>query len=259
MVTTHRNKIICVIGMGRSGTSLACQILDKLGVYFGEPGELLPASPNNERGHWEHAGINGILEGALSSQGMSWLTDRTVPRDWWTEDEAEPAYQDTKKHLKDLLERASAIGNVTLGFKNPRTILFLPLFESVFQALDLEPVYIRCLRDPREVYASIKRTQSLEARTLTLRECYGIWSNYYIASQAVDALDVWYEDWFHDREHAGYQISRIAVYTSSHERITSELTAPVHHAQQAQIAKAFEVIDPKLRHAYADADAEDAR
>jgi len=225
-------KIICVIGMGRSGTSLLSQILSRLGVYFGEPGELLGATPNNERGHYEHAGINGVLNGMLADNDMDWLTADPIPEDWYSSEHREIAQRTITEDLASLMKRAPVRGREVLGFKNPRTALFLPLFESVFESLDLEPIYLRCLRDPHEVYESVKRVQ--QVYKLSLRECLGIWANYYTQSQAVDALDVWFEDWFGRTHDIVDQLQRIMRYIGISTMSGSELGA----------------IDPNLRHVW---------
>ena len=47
--------IVVVVGMNRSGTSLICQGLERLGVSFGSP--LIEADRANPRGYYEHKDI----------------------------------------------------------------------------------------------------------------------------------------------------------------------------------------------------------
>ncbi len=44
--------IVVVVGMSRSGTSIVCQALERLGVSFGSP--LIKADEFNVRGYYEH-------------------------------------------------------------------------------------------------------------------------------------------------------------------------------------------------------------
>ena len=238
-------KIVCIIGIGRSGTSLLAQILSRLGAYFGEPDELIGPTTTNERGHYEHKAINTILESALAANGVSWLTDKPIPADWYLSTGAIEAQQAILGHLGRLRGAAASLNSCghpvgVLGFKNPRTALFLSLFRSVFASLQLDPVYICCLRDPYAVAASVARVTPRAAATpevasVTLRECLGIWANYYALTRTVldyPVLDVWYEDWFTDPK-------RQLVSVKSHLGID---------AIYGDTLAALDVIDPELRH-----------
>lgn len=240
-------KIVCIIGMGRSGTSLMCQILSRLGVYFGEPDELIGANSQNERGHYEHAAINVVLERALAANGTDWLTADPISSEWFAGWDAYYAGKDITRYISAGIERVrptrarvDETGRVsatllTLGFKNPRTTLFLPLFDSVFAALDLDPIYIRCLRDPHEVHASINRLNSEKAKSFTLRETLAVWANYYIESQTAEAegaLDVWFDDWF---ENPVEQLARVCSHIGT-------------NLVYGTMSAALDAIDPKLQH-----------
>lgn len=239
-------KIVCIIGMGRSGTSLLAQILSRLGVYFGEPDELIGPTPTNERGHYEYMAINTILESALAANGVSWLTDQPIDADWYRRDTgAYEARWAIRGHLADIMERATRTeargqSEVVLGFKNPRTALFLPLFRNAFTSLRLDPVYLCCLRDPYAVAASVARVTPRDAATpevaaVTLRECLGVWANYYALTRTVldyPVLDVWYEDWF---ENPAEQLARVCSHIGT-------------NLVYGTMSAALGAIDPKLQH-----------
>jgi hypothetical protein len=218
--------------MGRSGTSLLCQILSRLGVYFGEPDELIKANALNERGFYEHAAINDTLESALKANDADWLTDQPIPSAWFTSESAHVARKAIAGHLVDVSRPTNSNQGQILGFKNPRATLLLPLMDSVFRALNLDPVYLRCLRDPHEVHASINRIQSPRTRAFTLRETLAVWANYYTASHTVDAFDVWYEDWFSDA--TPRQLQRLLNQLDVRTRVKFD--------------RILDVIDPELRH-----------
>lgn len=43
---------ICVLSVGRSGSSLAARAVNLLGVHLGVEEDLMPPSQQNERGFW---------------------------------------------------------------------------------------------------------------------------------------------------------------------------------------------------------------
>ena len=244
-------KIICVIGMGRSGTSLLAQILMRLGVYFGEPDELIGVTPQNERGQFEHKAISNILQGALCANGIDWwLTEKTVRSGWYSTMGAIEARRTIADQIRDLqLSADTASGETRIGIKDSRATLLLPLVDSVIKqpGCDIIPgtkspawaqskpnhvVYLRCLRDPHAVAASVAQA-AISGTAPTQRECFGIWANYYTAAREVSCLDVWFEDWFSD---PGVQLARVNSY------IGGDLSFDAN--KQA----ALDVIDPELRH-----------
>lgn len=233
-------KIVCIIGMGRSGTSLLAQILMRLGVYFGEPDELIGVTPNNARGQFEHKAISDILQGALVANGIDWwLTEKTIPSSWYSSESACEAGNAIQDYLIDLTRRAPAD---FVGFKDSRATLLLPLVNSVL-ARRIPHVYLRCLRYPRAVASSVIRALP-PGVVLTQRECFSIWANYYTAIRALpkdienrlsNVLDVWYEDWF---TLPGAQLQRVCKH----------LGIPIDAELQARADEALDVIDPELRH-----------
>lgn len=199
-------KIVCIIGMGRSGTSLLAQILMRLGVYFGEPDELVGVTPQNVRGQFEHKRISNVLESCLRANGIDWwLTEKTILSGWYTSSGAEEARRTIADQVAGLRLATSTRPDKIVGFKDSRATLLLPLIES---ALHRDVVYLRCLRSPHAVTASVAKA-AIPGTAPTRRECYGIWANYYMAARAVSCLDVWYDDWF---KSPAQQLERVAKH-----------------------------------------------
>ncbi|MEX0585828.1 MAG: hypothetical protein WD176_04250, partial [Pirellulales bacterium] len=70
-------RIICVLGMHRSGTSLVTRLLNLLGVDLGVSAALRPADRFNPTGYWEHQAFIDINDELLRRLGGSW---RQIPR-----------------------------------------------------------------------------------------------------------------------------------------------------------------------------------
>ncbi|MFF2089462.1 sulfotransferase [Paenibacillus sp. NPDC058174] len=170
-----RSKAIVILGMHRSGTSLLAKTIKALGVYIGRDEQMISPREDNPEGFWEHSDIVDIHEKLLGSLSSSWDTTKPLPAEWWLSEEL----QSYRSRMKDII--ASNFSNYAVwGFKDPRTCLLLPLWKSVFQELNVEPVYIICLRNPLNVAASLyKRDRFTNEKSMALWNLYVMSSLYY--------------------------------------------------------------------------------
>lgn len=142
---------ICIAGMHRSGTSLVAHLLQVCGVYLGDDRDLVPASPANPDGYWEHRQFVALNEDLLAILGGDWGKPATIPEPSstkWSED----------AHLVQLRERAESLGSgfaghKAWGWKDPRNGLTLPFWFNQFPDLKV----VVCVRHPLEVAASLRR------------------------------------------------------------------------------------------------------
>jgi len=145
-------RIVVVLGMHRSGTSLCAQLLSGMGVDFGS--HLLPANRWNSFGYWESIDVVAAHDSILSAFGRHWamplIFDPLPPR-WWE--------QATARHVKDALGRwlSTSLTNSpgVFGFKDPRTSRMIPMWLDLFRELKVEPIWVACVRDPRSVAESL--------------------------------------------------------------------------------------------------------
>ena len=82
--TPAKPRIIFVLGMHRSGTSLTTNVLSELGVSLSE--DLMPATHENARGYFESQTISFLQDRILASFGLAWDTPtsmRALPPEWW--------------------------------------------------------------------------------------------------------------------------------------------------------------------------------
>ncbi len=63
---------ICITGMHRSGTSLLGKMLCQCGLFLGRNEDLIPASPDNPDGHWEHRRFVELNDEVLNAWGGGW-------------------------------------------------------------------------------------------------------------------------------------------------------------------------------------------
>jgi hypothetical protein len=138
---------VCVAGMHRSGTSLVARLLAASGLDGGPPSELVVPAPDNPEGFGENLRFLRLNDEILARFGGTW--DRPpVLRPGWTGD----------RRLASLRREAAALvgrfGSDRPWFwKDPRNSLTLPFWREMMPDLRV----VLCLRDPREVMASLWR------------------------------------------------------------------------------------------------------
>lgn len=133
---------LIVLGMHRSGTSLAASLLESAGLHVGD--RLLGANASNPRGHFEDEDFVEFEQAVLRELGLSpegWVT--TVPS-------AVPTV--LAAHARALLERKASAGR-PWGWKDPRTVPLLPLWRPLVPEARFAMVY----RAPWEVVESLFR------------------------------------------------------------------------------------------------------
>jgi hypothetical protein len=155
-----KRRVVVVLGMHRSGTSLLASLLAELGLDLGR--KLIPGDVNNEEGYWEQADINRTQDRILdrlrkSWQGPAWMNPS--PLDWGQlgASERQQFKNDLAAIVLDELSKTKGIW----GFKDPRTMRLLPLWEEIFTEHGIEPNYILAIRNPADVAASIVKRDKL--------------------------------------------------------------------------------------------------
>lgn len=170
-----RPKAIVILGMHRSGTSLLAKTIKSLGVYIGRDEQMISPREDNPEGFWEHSEIVDIHEKLLSSLSSSWDTTQPLPSEWWLSEDL----LSYRSKIKDIVT-TNFSNRAIWGFKDPRTCLLLPLWKSIFQELNIEPVYMICLRNPLNVAASLqKRDRFTNEKSMALWTLYVMSSLYY--------------------------------------------------------------------------------
>ena len=148
------DRVICVLGMHRSGTSCLAGSLQQQGLFLGEHNT---SAPWNLRGNRENLDVMKLQEGILEDSGGAWDAPPAVVE--WTPAQFEKA--------RELL--AAYADSPVWGFKDPRTVLTFDGWKRLVP--DLQPIGI--FRHPLRV------AQSLEARNqLSLEKSLALWKTY---------------------------------------------------------------------------------
>jgi hypothetical protein len=174
-MTQNRGRIVLILGMHRSGTSMLARLLASEGLPLGTT-LLNRRTRDNAHGCWEQAEIVHIHEALLNAFDRTWHGPNglmTLPEGWLGRQECRMA----KQRLVAIVAREIAEAGGLWGFKDPRTLRFLPLWREIIAELGLDPVHILAARAPAAVAASLVKRNRLRhdfaealwaANTLTL-------------------------------------------------------------------------------------------
>ena len=154
---------VLVLGMHRSGTSVAARAVNLLGVPFG-CGRLVPTTDGNPLGHWEHWALQDVNNDLLHAFGGNWAGPPTLDAQWEYDPRAE---QFIGRAAETWL---TAHRSEPWLWKDPRTCLTLPFWR---RAVDFSPVAILIYRHPLEVASSLAARNGFSATaSLALWERY---------------------------------------------------------------------------------------
>src|SRR5580693_2716209 len=138
---TRSPRALVVTGMHRSGTSLLAGFAAHGGIDMGC--ELVAAGKGNRRGHFEDLELVRFHESALVARGAEALRPPPAAVERWSREEERTA--------RALLARRTA--KRLWGWKDPRTTLFLPLWDRLLP----DAFYLLVYRHPVEVALSLLR------------------------------------------------------------------------------------------------------
>ena len=128
--------------MGRSGTSVITQWVNKCGLSVGE--ELLGSAIGNVEGHFEDMDFLLLHEEILISNNLSWMG--------LSGGGSLIISTEQKEKLKEIIERKNKL-HLQWGWKDPRTCLFLPLYKELLP----QSKYLIIVRDHTAVTDSLLR------------------------------------------------------------------------------------------------------
>ena len=151
---TDTRRLICVLGMHRSGTSCVTGSLQQAGLFLGDCHEW---NPFNRRGNRENQGFVDLNDEVLAANGGVW--DHPPRKAMWTSAQLDRA--------RTLLEEN--LGEAPFGFKDPRTLLVLQGWKQVFPGIQ----FLGVVRHPNVV------AQSLQTRSDMHRDqALSLWYTY---------------------------------------------------------------------------------
>lgn len=132
------NKVLCVLGMHRSGTSCLAGTLEEAGVFLGDVDRH---GRHNARGNRENRRIMALHDELLAANGGSW--DDPPEQVRWA-----PEHKDRQRKII-----CSYAGRPVWGFKDPRTLFTLEGWLEEIPQLTLLGIF----RHPLAVAVSLRR------------------------------------------------------------------------------------------------------
>jgi hypothetical protein len=207
-------RLVCVLGMHRSGTSVITRMLNVLGVYLGPNERLMKPQEANPKGYWEHQMITDLNDAILTRLGGSCYEPPTFFPGW-----------ERAAELADLRRKARAVIHEDFataecwGWKDPRTCLTLPFW----QRLSPPTRYVVCLRNPVDVAHSLHRRDGFSGEKSTR-----LWLTYLASALAHTAghprLLVFYEDVMRDWQ---AELRRLARFVGAPELAQEDVTQSI--------------------------------
>ncbi len=150
------HRIVVVLGMHRSGTSVITRALAALGADLGD-NLMESVAGNNDKGFWEDVDFNRLNERVLAKCGSSWNRLSALPNSHFYGSEFAPERMEAAK----LVQKKMANSEV-FAFKDPRTAVLLAFWKCVFEDISVEPQYIICVRNPLEVAESLRKRDGFD-------------------------------------------------------------------------------------------------
>jgi hypothetical protein len=143
-------RLLCVLGMHRSGTSAVTQLLHRLGAQVGP--QLLEAMGEvNDDGFWEDSRVVELNERLLALLGSRWQD--IAPLDFAADAQAVAALRlEAEAHF-----RAHYAGPGIWVVKDPRLCRLLPFWLDAWRAAGFETCFVNVLRHPFAVAKSLHR------------------------------------------------------------------------------------------------------
>jgi hypothetical protein len=154
MSPLRAKRVICTLGMHRSGTSVVSRMLNLLGVYLGTPQSVSDIDANNPKGYWEHRPVVVLNDAILARFGGRWDEPPAFPPSW----PHDPRLQDLREKARQLLTEHFEAEPVW-GWKDPRTCLTIPFWQDLIGSMR----YVMCVRNPGAVVASLTRRDGMSS------------------------------------------------------------------------------------------------
>lgn len=201
-----KKRVVVVIGMHRSGTSLLSSGLSTIGLRFGA--ELMGGTAFNLKGHWEDNDIVAFNNRVLSVFGMVWdSTDFIEPARWQQHEVLSLVDEGI-----ELLNRKLEINGNAFAFKDPRTVRVLPIWLKIFQKLEISPQFIMPFRNPLDVGASLARR---EGKPLYLSQL--LWMHHhfnYLLELKTYGYETFFVDFYDFCKQPGETLNKLADWLS---------------------------------------------
>ncbi|PKN92541.1 MAG: hypothetical protein CVU44_15520 [Chloroflexi bacterium HGW-Chloroflexi-6] len=170
MEKQNSNKLVVVLGMHRSGTSVVTRGLRVLGVDLGN--DFLPDKDDNPKGFWEDSDLNALNIEILNAVGNHWHYLAQVTRSDIDTLHKKGYFLRAVELLREKTSKA-----IVFGFKDPRVAKLLYFWKDVFAHCKLEVGYVLTIRHPLSVVKSLAERDGFDHE-----KSYFMWLEHVISS-----------------------------------------------------------------------------
>jgi hypothetical protein len=151
-MSDQQRRLVLVVGVGRSGTSLLAGVLGQLGLHIPVP--EVTANDTNPRGFGEPRWAVDFHTRLLKRTRVTVNDSRPVAFEHTAATAEDPALRaELGAWLREQFAQAQRV-----VVKDPRTVWFLPLWRACADELGLETSFVTMLREPPEIIASAKKS-----------------------------------------------------------------------------------------------------
>jgi glycosyltransferase involved in cell wall biosynthesis len=166
-------KLIVVLGMHRSGTSVITRGLKVMGIELGDS-LMPPVEGNNAKGFWEDIDLNALNIEMLGSIGSDWHHLAAIKQN-------EVEVLQKKGYFLRAIEllRQKVDGVPIFGFKDPRVAKLLPFWKEVFDHCQFDVGYVLAVRHPLSIVQSLAKRDGFDAE-----KNYLLWLGHVLESLA---------------------------------------------------------------------------
>lgn len=222
-------RVVVVIGMHRSGTSLTASVLQAIGVDLGD--QLIEADRHNRAGYFEQERIVRLNRRIFDLLDRRWVGPKgtlPLPKDWWLREELRPIQAELAEIVRHEMAQCSSIW----GFKDPRVSRLIPMWRAIFADLGVTPSYVLAVRHPAAVSASLNARDGIPPAKAHL---------------------LWLEHNLEAVMNAGAQLARVVDFDrwfSDGEAQARDVAAALEIPWRAEALGALAaIVRPELRHA----------
>lgn len=148
-------KIIVIVGMHRSGTSVLARSMKIFGAQLGD--RLLDPGPDNPKGYWEDEDIVNFDNEMLAFLGMTWNDLRPIDE-----------FDVLNLRRNGYLDKAAKLIELKLknhdfiAIKDPRMAKLLPIWRDAFEANTRHLMYVFSMRNPVSVIDSLQKRNNID-------------------------------------------------------------------------------------------------